>query len=80
MKDPDAAVSAILAAAPETDKDLLKASAGYLKTRYVDSGRQWGLQDESIWTGFYAFLKDSGLVTKEIDVSKAFTNDFLPKK
>lgn len=78
MEDPEAAAAAILKNAPETDEALLKASAAYLATRYVDEGRKWGLQDEEIWTEFQDFLVDSGIVTEEIDVSKAYTNEFLP--
>ncbi len=79
IKSPDDSYNAIIKNAPETDKALLKASATYLKDKYVDSGRKWGLQDEAIWTGFVKFLKDSGLIEKEIDVKSAYTNDFLPK-
>ncbi len=79
MKDPDASADAILKNAPESDEALLKASAEYLKTRYVDSGRKWGTQDEAIWTGFQDFLLESNVVEEKIDVSKAYTNEFLPK-
>ena len=79
MKDPGASADAILKNAPESDEALLKASAEYLKDRYVDKGRKWGTQDAAIWTGFQAFLVESKLVDKEIDVSKAYTNEFLPK-
>lgn len=79
MHDPGATADAILKNAPESDEDLLKASAEYLSTRYVDRGRRWGLQDESTWVSFNKFLLESGIMEKEIDVTKAYTNEFLPK-
>jgi hypothetical protein len=31
-----------------------------------------------VWSGFEAWLRDHGITTKEVDTTKAFTNDFLP--
>jgi len=80
MDDPAAAAETLLEAAPELDEQLVKASAEYLSTRFVDDGRQWGLQDEAIWTGFVDFLVDAGLLDAPIDVESAYTNEFLPEK
>ncbi len=79
IKDPAASAAALLKFAPETDKALVEASAKYLASRYVDSGRAWGLQDEAIWTGFQQFLLDSKIIAKPIDLKAAYTNEFLPK-
>lgn len=80
IANPQASADALLKNAPELDKALVNASSKYLATRYVDKGRQWGLQDADLWTGFAKFLKESGLLDKEIDTKAAFTNEFLPKK
>lgn len=80
MDDPEGAADALLEAAPELDEQLVRASADYLATRFVDDGRQWGLQDEAIWTGFVAFLVDAGLLDAPIEVEAAYTNDFLPEE
>jgi ABC-type nitrate/sulfonate/bicarbonate transport system substrate-binding protein len=79
MEHPDEAAEALLAAVPELDEQLVKLSAEYLASRYVDEGRQWGLQDEAIWTRFEQFLRDAGLTDTEVDVAAAYTNDFLPE-
>jgi ABC-type nitrate/sulfonate/bicarbonate transport system substrate-binding protein len=79
MEHPDEAAQALLDAAPELDEQLVTLSAEYLATRYVDDGRQWGLQDEEIWTRFEQFLRDAGLTDTEVDVSTAYTNEFLPE-
>ncbi len=78
MTDPDDAASVLLAAAPELDEQLVRLSATYLSTRYVDAGRQWGLQDAAVWERFEAFLREAGLTQEPVDVAAAYTNEFLP--
>ena len=78
-KDAKSAADALMKGAPESDKALVDASAAYHVGKYMDSGRKWGLQDMDVWQKFEAFLKDAGLIEKDIDVKAAFTNDFLPK-
>ncbi|MFN0096350.1 MAG: ABC transporter substrate-binding protein [Dehalococcoidia bacterium] len=79
-KDGAAAAAALLKASPESDKKLVEASAKYHVGKYVDSGRAWGAQDRATWDAFVKFLKEAKLLEKEIDVTAAFTNDYLPKK
>ncbi|MCC7365458.1 MAG: ABC transporter substrate-binding protein [Dehalococcoidia bacterium] len=79
IDDPKAAADALLKAAPELDRALVEKSQEYHVTKYMDSGRQWGVQDEKIWVEFEKFLRQAGLTTKEVDAKKAYTNDFLPK-
>ena len=78
MAHPDQAAAALLKAAPELDKQLVTLSAKYLSTRYAGNAAHWGRQNEGVWQRFADFLKKAGLVTKPIDVSTAFTNDYLP--
>lgn len=78
MTNPDDAASILLAAAPELDAQLVRLSAKYLSTRYVDAGRQWGLQDAAVWQRFEAFLREAGLTQQPVDVASAYTNEFLP--
>ena len=77
MTDPTAAADALIAAVPEIDPKLVRLSATYLSTRYADQPTQWGIQQRDVWVRFAAFLKEAGLVSKPIDVDKAFTNNFL---
>lgn len=80
IASPKEAADALLKASPESDRKLVELSAEFLASRYVDEGRQWGQQDLAIWQGFEKFARDSGLIDEQVDVSKAFTNDFLPKE
>ena len=77
--DPQAAATALLAAAPELDKDLVTRSAAYLASRYGDAGKPWGVQDPETWAGFGTFLKDRNLLPADVEIAKAFTNDLLPR-
>jgi ABC-type nitrate/sulfonate/bicarbonate transport system substrate-binding protein len=77
-EDPEASADALLAGAPELEEELVRAAAAYYVGKYVDEGREWGLQDEDIWTEFVAFLLEAGLIEEEIDVEAAYTNEFLP--
>lgn len=79
MAHPDQAAGALLKAAPELDRRLVALSAEYLSTRYAGSPAAWGRQDQRTWERFAGFLRQSGLVRKQVDVAKAYTNDYLPK-
>jgi ABC-type nitrate/sulfonate/bicarbonate transport system substrate-binding protein len=76
---PDEAAAILLEAAPELDADLVEASMAYLADQFLADAPQWGWQEEQVWVDFEAFLRRSGLVTEQIDVADAFTNEFLPE-
>ncbi|MBI2708513.1 MAG: ABC transporter substrate-binding protein [Actinobacteria bacterium] len=78
IADPGAAAGALLKAVPELDPRLVQASARYLAPRYADDPGRWGRQDAAVWRRMAAFLRTSGLLRRDIDVSRAFTNDLLP--
>jgi ABC-type nitrate/sulfonate/bicarbonate transport system substrate-binding protein len=81
MEDPQLAADDIIANAPEIDETLIRLSTEYYADgRYVDEGRQWGLQDAEVWTTFNDFLVEAGLIDQAIDVDAAWTNDFMPEQ
>ena len=75
--DPDAAAAALLAAAPESDRTLVRASAHFLAPFYLTGGR-WGVQDPAVWKRFDGFLRDNAIIDGGPGGSTAFTNAFLP--
>jgi len=77
-EDPPVAADALLAAAPELDEQLVRASAEYHAPLFTEGGGDWGVQEEVVWTDFEVFLREAGLTTDEVDVTDAFTNDHLP--
>lgn len=78
IADPDAAADALLAAAPELDEELVRASAAYLATQFAADAPRWGEQTHDVWQQFVDFLAEEDLLRNELDVSTLFTNDFLP--
>lgn len=80
IDDPTAAADALLAAAPELDADLVRASAAYLADQYALGAPRWGHQDDDTWTTFVDFLVESGLLDERpADIGALYTNDFLPE-
>jgi ABC-type nitrate/sulfonate/bicarbonate transport system substrate-binding protein len=78
IDDPGLAADHLLAAAPELDEALVRASAEYLAGRYASEPTSWGRQDRAVWVEFDQFLVDAGLIDDPVDVDAAFTNDLLP--
>lgn len=79
IDDPQTAVAALLAAAPELDHDLVERSADYLATRYTDDPARWGRQDAAVWDAFVGFLEDNALIEPGFDTGAAWTDDYLPE-
>ncbi len=80
MANPDAAADILLAAEPDLDPDLVRASQAWLADKYQDDAPRWGEQRLQVWQGYTDWMLSKGLLDREIDVEKAFTNDFLPQK
>lgn len=79
IDDPSAAAGALLAAAPELDPELVRASAEYLAGQFTADAPRWGEQSHEVWERFASFLTDAGLLDAPLDdVTTLYTNDFLP--
>lgn len=80
LSNPDQAFDITLKAVPEAAKTrdaqraTLDASLPFWKSDKL------GVSDVKAWQTSAKFMKDVGLITTEVDVSKAFTNDFIPDK
>ncbi len=77
-EEPDAAATMLLEAVPELDETLVRASAQYHAPLYHGDGTPWGIQREEVWRRFEQFLRELEMTEAEVDVTEAFTNDFLP--
>lgn len=75
---PEESADILLKHSPESDPDLVKPSQAWLSPRYQADAPKWGVQDPEVWRKFAAWMAENDLLAKEIDPSKAFTNDFLP--
>jgi ABC-type nitrate/sulfonate/bicarbonate transport system substrate-binding protein len=78
VDNPDAAADILLAAVPELDEALVRASQAWLADQYQADAPQWGVQSLDVWTRYTEFLVEGGALDAMLDVEAAFTNAFLP--
>lgn len=79
IEHPEEAADILTQAVPELNPELVRASQTWLSPRYQDDASQWGLQKQEVWQGYAEWMFERKLLDKELEVDKAFTNDFLPQ-
>lgn len=80
IDNPKESAEILSAAVPELDKKLLEASQNFLSTQYKADAPRWGEMKASVWENYAKFMKDNGLIKKDLDIKEAFTNEFLPEE
>ncbi|MDO4540572.1 MAG: ABC transporter substrate-binding protein [Syntrophomonadaceae bacterium] len=75
---PEAAADILLQAAPELDAALVKEGQAYMAGQYQADAEAWGIMQQSTWQAYADFMLENGLLQAPIDVTQAFTNDYLP--
>ncbi|NLY53141.1 MAG: ABC transporter substrate-binding protein [Firmicutes bacterium] len=80
IAEPEEAAQILLTAVPDLDPELVRASQVWLADKYQDDAPRWGEQKLEVWEGYTEWMLSKGLLEKEIDITQAFTNDFLPDK
>lgn len=58
-------------------EELVKASQQWISEQYVADAPNWGYIEPTRWNGFYAWLFNEGLITKELPAGTGFSNDYL---
>ncbi|WP_026582267.1 ABC transporter substrate-binding protein [Bacillus sp. J33] len=79
IDNPGEAGDILLKNAPDLDSELVKKSQEWLSPRYQDDAGRWGEQKLEVWENYADWMYENGLLDKELDAGKAFTNDFLPE-
>lgn len=77
IEKPEEAAEILLTNVPELDKELVVESQKYLAGKYQDDAEYWGMQKHEVWERYMLWLYENGFIKDKIDVSKAFTNEFL---
>jgi ABC-type nitrate/sulfonate/bicarbonate transport system substrate-binding protein len=79
IKNPAEAAEILVKEVPGLDSSLIIASQEYLSSQYLADSAQWGHMKPEIWDTFSGWMFENNLITKKLDVQKAFTNEFLPE-
>ncbi|ACM22363.1 MULTISPECIES: ABC transporter substrate-binding protein [Thermotoga] len=78
IQHPVEAAKILLKYAPELDEKIVVESQKYLAGQYRADAEKWGYQKEEVWRRYAEWLHSTGFLKEMIDVTKAFTNEFLP--
>ncbi|MDW7673524.1 MAG: ABC transporter substrate-binding protein [Bacillota bacterium] len=77
IENPTDAAEVLLKYAPELDRELVLASQEWLKDKYQAEAPTWGIQKREVWENYSNWLYQRDLIDAELDVDKAFTNQFI---
>ena len=77
IENPEEAAEILLENVPELDRELVIESQKYLAEKYQDDAEYWGLQKQEVWERYMQWLFENGFIAEQVDVTKAFTNEFL---
>jgi len=80
IEKPEEAAGILLENVPELDRDLVVESQKYLAEKYQEDAEYWGIQKHEVWERYMLWLYENGFIADKLDVSKAFTNEFLNRK
>ena len=76
---PEEAAKILVKHAPEIDEELAIESQKFLASKYKDDAPRWGEMKDEVWNNYTAFLKEYGLINKDLKPEDAYTNEFLPQ-
>jgi ABC-type nitrate/sulfonate/bicarbonate transport system substrate-binding protein len=79
IENPEEAADILIKAVPDLDPELVKKSQEWLASKYQDDAPRWGEQKLEVWENYATWMYENGLLEKELDAKKAFTNEFLPE-
>lgn len=80
IEHPADSADILIKAVPDLDEELVKRSQEWLSPRYQDDTERWGEQKLEVWQNYSEWMFENGLLEKELEAEKAFTNEFLPKR
>ncbi|GAM16625.1 ABC transporter substrate-binding protein [Mesobacillus selenatarsenatis] len=80
IEQPADSADILIKAVPDLDGELVKKSQEWLSPRYQNDAERWGEQKLEVWQNYSEWMFDNGLLEKELEAEKAFTNEFLPKR
>lgn len=79
IDNPEEAAKILVKHAPEIDEELAIESQKFLASKYKDDAPRWGEMKDEVWNNYTAFLKEYGLINKDLKPEDAYANEFLPQ-
>lgn len=79
IDNPEEAAKTLVKHAPEIDEELAIESQKFLASKYKDDAPRWGEMKDEVWNNYTAFLKEYGLINKDLKPEDAYTNEILPQ-
>ena len=78
IEHPEEAADILIKQAPAlaNQRDFVLASQKYLSSQYASDKDKWGQFDSKRWNAFYAWAKEQGLVSNDLE-DKGFTNELV---
>ncbi|WP_028775611.1 ABC transporter substrate-binding protein [Shimazuella kribbensis] len=80
ISQPEKAADILVKQNPSLDSKLVHQSQKWLSDKYQADAKSWGVQKESVWSGYAKWMKDHKLLEGNFDPKKAFTNQFIPQE
>jgi ABC-type nitrate/sulfonate/bicarbonate transport system substrate-binding protein len=78
IADPQGAVQLLGEVRPEVDLSIERPGVDLLAPLWEpDNGQSFGWQEEGRWIEFAQWMRQSGLLTSQVDVTSAFNNSFV---
>jgi putative hydroxymethylpyrimidine transport system substrate-binding protein len=79
-KDQSAALDELVKAAPDTDRDVETQSLQQVVPLWTENGTvTFGTQTEERWSAYTTWMRQNNILTKDVAVNDAFTNEFVQK-
>ncbi|MDR3210009.1 MAG: ABC transporter substrate-binding protein [Oscillospiraceae bacterium] len=76
VANPGAAAEILYRYAPEYELDALVESQTYLAGQFIADAPQWGVMQESVWSGYTEFMTEYGLIASPVAPEDCMTNEF----
>lgn len=80
IDNPDEAAEILIDSEPDVDAELIKQSQKWLSEKYQDDADQFGIQEKERWEMTKDFMLEHEIITKDLDMEEAFTNEFLQQE
>ncbi len=77
VRDPQAAVDVLLRAHPEVNADIERPGVELLAPLWKEGDVRFGWQTDQKWSQVAGWMKANDILSKDVDTSKAFTNQFV---